>query len=383
MILTSLVLLLGQSVGELVEKLRSESVEERDDAENQLRKLGKTNLPELEKLSRDRDPEVARRIQGILEPIRTEMGLEILQKLEDSIGKAKTVRVAWKYEGDGPPGDPARGRGSGLVLLQEGNRLRMELQMNFLGQDHKGTFISDGKRMSASLDGTPAIVYDPPKTLRTMVGLALVRGGGMLSLSRKEEQDPKTFMPVISARPGEDDGLDKTIFFTVRLQGGLETGEIKLWYDPKTGSPRKRTVLIKRGGQGNTTITETYQEYILDQAIPDEKFVIPGEVGKAKTYLMTDVPEPERFTLSSSIDVRTSGGILESGTLEFGGSGSLVELYSVYLEAMKGQGWTRTQEATSGEKATATLKKDNRTCQVEFSKKGDSIRAVIRVEPSK
>lgn len=311
------------------------------------------------------------------------MGLEILQKLEDSIAKAKTVRIAWKYEGEGPPEDPARGRGTGLVLLQEGNRLRMELHMNFLGQEHKGTIISDGKKMSATLDGAPAVVYEPPATVRTMVGLALVRGGGMLSLSRKEEQDPKTFMPVVSARPGEDDGLDKTIFFTLKLQGGLETGEIKLWYDPKTGSPRKRTVLIRRAGDRNTTITETYQEYVLDQAIPDEKFVIPGEVGKAKTYLMTDVPEPERFTLSGSTDVRTSGGILESGTIEYGGSGSLVEHYSVYLEAMKGQGWTRTRDATSGEKATATLKKDQRTCEVEFLKKGDSIRVVIRVESAK
>lgn len=56
-------------VGELIEKLRSEAVEERDNAFRALKGLGKAALPVLERAASDKDPEVAGRARVLLRRI--------------------------------------------------------------------------------------------------------------------------------------------------------------------------------------------------------------------------------------------------------------------------------------------------------------------------
>lgn len=61
-----LLLLQADSARELVEKLRSETVDAREDAEKRLRALGKAAAPELEKAAKDADDEVAGRAKRLL-----------------------------------------------------------------------------------------------------------------------------------------------------------------------------------------------------------------------------------------------------------------------------------------------------------------------------
>src|SRR5437870_5342180 len=75
------------AVRDLIQKLRSDKIEEREDAERKLLAIGSPAIPELEKVARDADREVAQRashlvrlitLSGTLSPrlLRTIPGIE-------------------------------------------------------------------------------------------------------------------------------------------------------------------------------------------------------------------------------------------------------------------------------------------------------------------
>ena len=71
----------------LIEKLRSDRIEEREEAHRELRKMGRDVLPLLRKLGQDRDPEFAARIQAA---IRT---LDLRETLKAEARDGGTVRA--------------------------------------------------------------------------------------------------------------------------------------------------------------------------------------------------------------------------------------------------------------------------------------------------
>jgi hypothetical protein len=50
---------------------------------------------------------------------------------------------------------------------------------------------------------------------------------------------------------------------------------------------------------------------------------------------------------------------------------------------MSSLGWTGANDDISGQKATGTLRKDNRTCALEFTSVGGQIRVTIKVTQTK
>jgi hypothetical protein len=110
---------------------------------------------------------------------------------------------------------------------------------------------------------------------------------------------------------------------------------------------------------------------------------LAGCGGGGGAYLDTDVAEVSGFDRSSAKDVQMSGGLMQTGTLEYAGYGDVVEPFNEYMSAMKGRGWKIAAVDVQGDRATGTLRKDNRTCTVEFSKASGKTKALIRVGTTK
>ncbi len=105
--------------------------------------------------------------------------------------------------------------------------------------------------------------------------------------------------------------------------------------------------------------------------------------GGGGVYPDTDVVELAGFELKLATKVEKSGGLLQTGTLEYVGSGDLVPIYRAYVDAMKARGWVGANDEIAGDKAVGTLRKDNRTCSLSFTSAQGVIRASIKVAQTK
>lgn len=81
-LLTSLQENAPKEARELIEQLRSEKIEDRESAIGRLKALGAAALPELERASRDRDPEVSGRARHVIRAI------EVMKRLTPNVTKA-------------------------------------------------------------------------------------------------------------------------------------------------------------------------------------------------------------------------------------------------------------------------------------------------------
>jgi hypothetical protein len=123
-------------------------------------------------------------------------------------------------------------------------------------------------------------------------------------------------------------------------------------------------------------------------AFSEERTMKPAALGllallaagcAGRTYPDTDVVEPAAFELKVATGIQKSLGLLQAGTLEYAGAGDLVAVYRDYVAAMKSNGWAGVSDEIQGQKAVGTLRKDNRTCSLEFTSVNGQIRIVVKV----
>ncbi len=105
--------------------------------------------------------------------------------------------------------------------------------------------------------------------------------------------------------------------------------------------------------------------------------------GSPGLYPDTDLVEPKDFELKVATGILKSGGLLQSGNLEYSGTGELVQVYRDYVAHMRTHGWTGAADDIQNAKAVGTLRKDNRTCALEFTSAGGQIRVTIKVTQTK
>ncbi|HYF00897.1 MAG TPA: hypothetical protein VEJ18_18390 [Planctomycetota bacterium] len=108
-----------------------------------------------------------------------------------------------------------------------------------------------------------------------------------------------------------------------------------------------------------------------------------GCAGSGGLYPDTDVVEPPGFEIKVATGVVKSGGLMQTGTLEYSGSGELTEAFREYVASMRGAGWTSASDDIGVGKAVGTLRKDNRTCALEFVSMQGQLRATIKITPTK
>jgi hypothetical protein len=113
----------------LIDRVRSDRIEERHAAGEELRKIGKEALPALEAaIKGTTDPEVALRLQGIVNALAVPAAAESLKRIEQLLTGAGAVRIAFHQETRTLGKDLDVRQGStGTLLFAKGNKARLEL----------------------------------------------------------------------------------------------------------------------------------------------------------------------------------------------------------------------------------------------------------------
>ena len=198
-----------------------------------------------------------------------------LQQVRGSISTAKTARISIKGEW---PNAVARMPRSvtGTVLLGEGGKARISLKSMYAGGGFE-TYeaISDGKKMWRS-PRVEAAKFDPAGGLRDELVMALAWYG--VGWSFPQGPHPKTLgegYVICDLIPQKRDRSPSRI-----EQDGSVNHEsrgidyrVRLSSDSATHHLRRRELI---GEGGKVWYIESYPEVILNQAIPDEEFKLPG-----------------------------------------------------------------------------------------------------------
>lgn len=206
---------------------------------------------------------------------------ETFKKIEETIGKAKTLSVKFTYS-DTHGDDKTEGRGT--LEMKDGNRLRLLHSLRSGGRDFAFNIHSDGSTLTLPLGQLP----EPrrvPKTLKKGISRAIARAGlteSWFPLRRataaesveEVETNLENLFEVFDVKFAVEEGAAQALTYGMLDATSKCRFTAQLWYNPKTHIILKRT-LERSGSKGPIRSTETYEEFALDVEIPDEKFKLP------------------------------------------------------------------------------------------------------------
>ena len=282
----SLLLLQAETSGQLIEKFRSGSLQERDAASKELERRGEAAVPDLERVAEDPDCEVAWRAKDCLQKIRLVAGMADLRKIEQSVASAKSVSVTFSRLSSAPGG----GTAAGTFLLKGGNKVFIHCGMDpgtggLLEED----LASDGDRFYRSTS-TPRWSSSQSgggrKNLKGLLLPSLVQAGSLVTTQtldsllsfRRRDREGETRPLRISAfqkRAPETPGTLAYVVEYVPTMTGIPTrARCKLTCNPDTWRPIQRTVEIL---SPDTTAVRLaiVEEYAFDVEIADDRFDVP------------------------------------------------------------------------------------------------------------
>lgn len=211
---------------------------------------------------------------------------ETFHTIEERVGKAKTVEVAFKGEARGSRGgNEEKMDFSGALFCAAGNKVHFTLKISRNGNEHETTIVSDGTRMKIQ-DGSRTQEKDAPKNLRGDLGTMVCRVGLFASTmfeaslrrpgEKEENRDSKGTLKVSDLKTAGDDKTAKTLSHKIRIGELEELLDGRIWYDAMTHKLVKRT-LSGTIEKDKLSITEVYESFILDGEIPEAKFKLPAD----------------------------------------------------------------------------------------------------------
>lgn len=275
-------------VAQLVERLRSEKVEEREEASEKLRALGEKAVPLLRKAAASGDAELVLRAEALLRPYGP---AGTLRRIEERLARARSLRVRIRVTQAVDAGEEEIM--VGLLSLKEPNKARMVLGPGYSWRE-------------SALQCNGKVVWDS-LTKRSMEASPKVKECASAGFARAGV-DPLLFM---SFRFADTDGVsalvdqwsDLLVVDDVRFgpeEKGLKTlryrlspspngnlapaAEMTVWYDPATMLPRRRQK------KGSVTAVETYEDWAVDGEIPDELFKLPSDRLDEQTRILDKDP---------------------------------------------------------------------------------------------
>jgi hypothetical protein len=202
-----------------------------------------------------------------------------LQDVRAAISTARTARIVLR--GEWPHAIARMPRSvTGTVLLGEGGKAKITLKSMYAGGGFE-TYeaVSDGKRMWRS-PRVEAAKFQPAGGLRDELVMALAWYG--IGWSFPQGPHPKTLgegyvicdlIPQVRDRsPSRMDAGDGALRTISHESPGVDY-RIRLSADSATHQMRKRELL---GEGAKVWYVESYPEVVLNTAIPDEEFKVPG-----------------------------------------------------------------------------------------------------------
>lgn len=191
---------------------------------------------------------------------------ETFNKIEESIQKAKTLRITFKLEQVLKEGKADKIEKSGTFLLKQGNKANLRIK-------EKGSntlLVSDGHLMKIIPKDVSALALETPKDLNANLLRRMLREGNAAPLldvlGPLETTLPQTKQPT----PASDFtfGEDKDGIRVLKYRVGAVGAQLR--YDPKT----LRVWGLILSDQESGRVIETFEEFELNATIPDDEFAV-------------------------------------------------------------------------------------------------------------
>jgi hypothetical protein len=271
----------GDSLSDLLLKLRSDVIEEREDAARRLKAAGKSALPALEVAARSTDAELAGRATEILSFIHARMGEELFKKIEERLVQATSLRFEFrtKIEVKSPKEKHQSGEAFGTVTAKGEGMIRLEGRLRDREQDHPlDTFFAGGRRWDRSQSGEWSESEASPQA-RKFLARILARVGMFIGLVSSTNRLEERTSPAWEVGEFSYDPRDPgTLSYQVD-PWGKERIRMTLVFDSKTLILRRRRcthVFAKEDYQGTElTLTEEFLQFEYDRDFPDDAFKPP------------------------------------------------------------------------------------------------------------
>ena len=261
-------------IRELIERARSDRVEERNAAGEELRKIGKEAQPALEAaIKGTTDLEVALRLQGIVNALAVPGAAESLKRIEQLLAGAGAVRIAFHQETRTLGKDLDVRQGStGTLLFAKGNKARLELVPE---KGKELLTISDGE----SLADRNGPLLQSPNGLTARLAKSVARVGicfyaplspwSMVNFT--DEAMPDQALDVSDLALESVGAETATLTYTLATEPRHPGLKVRLAFDPKTFKLQKRTMTLVHPG-ATITLVEVYDEIVIDPVLPGGTF---------------------------------------------------------------------------------------------------------------